>query len=371
MRTTFRYIFPLLLLAASGCQETIDIELEDQEPLLVLNAQLATDRTEHAVYLSLSTVSDVTAVLGATVEASINGGAAIKAVESTETVQEWSARNYMAYVFSARLAPGDKVRLSARKGERQAYAEVTMPPRVNMASADTSRVFQRSYDTYTEEEFQFKVDLQDPAGDNFYRFHGVLRSDMVFNLKEGDPYIQHIDINLPLDTSNDPVISEGLTTGNDSDLSFFNVDNVYAVFSDELFRDSRRTFRFSISPYYLQTNIWYYMGDSLDWDNVTDMNNTNRRLGVMLYTMDYLSYRYLKSLNNMETFGYEQQILIEPTTLPSNVEGGTGFVGAYTASEVIWYDLPDILSTNDPEYEEDEPDPAEEGSENEAYGFED
>ena len=367
MRKTFLYILPLLLLAAAGCEETIDIELEDQEPLLVLNAQLSSDRMQHTVFLSMSTVSMVASVKGATVEVSVNGGAAIKAVETATQTEDGYVRNYTAYAFSAPLAPGDKVRISATKGERQAHTEITMPPRVNLASVDTSRVFQRSYDTYTEEQFQFKVDFQDPAGENFYRFHCVLESDMVFNLKEGEPIVQHIYANLPLDTSNDPVISEGLTTGNDSDLSFFNVDNVYAVFSDELFSENRRTFRFSISPYQLQSNIWFYASDDLDWENVESMNNIHRRLGIILYTMDYLSFRYLKSLNNMETFGYEQQILIEPTTLPSNVDGGTGFVGAYTASDVIWFDLQDVYSTNDPEYTDD---PSQEGSDNESYTFE-
>ena len=364
MRISRYFYLPLLLLAAWGCEETIDIELEDQEPLLVINAQLSSDVTEHTVYLSLSSVSNVSAVKGATVEVSINGGAPITAVESEEDTDEWNKRYYRAYVFDAALTPGDKVRISARSKERSAWAEVTLAPRVNILQVDTSSVQIRSYDTYTESDFQFKADIQDPEGDNFYRFHAVVESDMVFNVKEGEPKTQHVVFNLNLDTSNDPVISEGLSTGADNDLAFFSVDNAYAVFSDELFRNTRRTFRFTTSPYALQQAIWYWEPD-MDWDNITTIVSVNRRVGVMLYTMDYTSYRYLKSLNNMETFGYEQQILIEPTTLPSNVEGGTGFVGAYTASEVVWFDLPEaVVSTNDPQNTGDEED-------NEDYQYQD
>ncbi len=371
MRTSFRHILPLLLLVAAGCEETIDIEIEDQEPLLVLNAQLSSDRTQHTVFLSLSTVSNVTAVKGADVKVSINGAAPVKAVEQAEKTDEWNYRSYTGYLFEAELHPGDKVQLTASKDSRSASCEVTLPPRINLMSADTSRVQVRTYENYTEESFQLKVDFQDPEEENYYRFSCVLESDVITTMKGGETFLHPQHRTLRLDTSNDPVISEGLSTGSDNALSFFKVDNSYAVFSDELFRGSRRTFRFSISPYALEDLIFPAVSaddPDWDWDQVSLIRSTHRRLGVMLYSLDYVTYRYLKSLNNMETFGYEQQILIEPTTLPSNVEGGTGFVGAYTASEIIWFDLPDILTPID--QEEEEPGQPE-GTENEGYTYED
>ena len=52
-----------------------------------------------------------------------------------------------------------------------------------------------------------------------------------------------------------------------------------------------------------------------------------------LRSLDFAQYHYLKALNNLETFGTEMNFLVEPTTLPCNVEGGLGFVGIETITE--------------------------------------
>ena len=53
-----------------------------------------------------------------------------------------------------------------------------------------------------------------------------------------------------------------------------------------------------------------------------------------LRSLDFTQYHYLKALNNLETFGTEVSFLVEPTTLPTNVEGGIGFVGIETVTEM-------------------------------------
>ena len=55
-----------------------------------------------------------------------------------------------------------------------------------------------------------------------------------------------------------------------------------------------------------------------------------------LRSLDFAQYHYLKALNNLETFGTEMSFLVEPTTLPSNVEGGLGFVGIETVTEFCY-----------------------------------
>ena len=71
------------------------------------------------------------------------------------------------------------------------------------------------------------------------------------------------------------------------------------------------------------------------WSILTKMPvRLHRTCHFRLRTLDFTQYHYLKALNNLETFGTEVNFLVEPTTLPSNVEGGLGFVGIETITEM-------------------------------------
>ena len=62
----------------------------------------------------------------------------------------------------------------------------------------------------------------------------------------------------------------------------------------------------------------------------------------------------LTALNNLENFGYEAQIIVEPTTIPSNVNGGLGMVAVQARTEAAAIELPPQVFTffNDEEYYE-------------------
>jgi hypothetical protein len=86
------------------------------------------------------------------------------------------------------------------------------------------------------------------------------------------------------------------------------------------------------------------MKDEIDWDLLASLPRKMHRIStVQLRSLDFSQYRYLKALENLDTFGTEMSFLVEPTTLPSNVEGGLGFVGLETVTEVPFYEITRIL----------------------------
>jgi hypothetical protein len=52
-------------------------------------------------------------------------------------------------------------------------------------------------------------------------------------------------------------------------------------------------------------------------------------------------YNYLNALNNLENFGYTSQVIVEPTTLPTNVNGGLGFVAVRSRTEAAPIVMPE------------------------------
>ena len=51
-----------------------------------------------------------------------------------------------------------------------------------------------------------------------------------------------------------------------------------------------------------------------------------------LLTIDAKEYAYLKAINDFNTYGYDSSFIIEPTSLPTNVAGGIGFINIAAAS---------------------------------------
>ena len=160
-----------ILLAAAlllpSCLNKIDMEFEDTDVKIVLNAQLSSADELHRIYLNSSTVSDVYPLRGASVRVYVNGTKAADA-EEMEGESWWPTH----YQFQAKLNPGDEVRVEASKNGETASASMKVPHSVQMAAVDTSRLMIRSYDD-SEEYFLFKIALQDPEGPNYYRLHCV------------------------------------------------------------------------------------------------------------------------------------------------------------------------------------------------------
>ena len=337
-------IIPILMLSflAAGCYEEVLIPTEDKDPVLVMNAQMNNLEEIHEVNLSVSRLSKVEPLPGATVKIYVNGTFVAQAEEMVEE-DPW---NRTKYAFEATFHPGDEVRVEAVKGAFNATATAKVPAPAYVESIDTSSV-RMAYLDFTSDYVQLKVRFKDLPGNTWYGVDHVLHDVWEYLDEEGNTspeYTAVSDGRGGIETGFDPVISEGAAKTNGSDLAaLLSAENYYNCFADTPFADQDCTLRvlmYHWSFYLAQERYGIYVPEWMNnnpdaWSILTAMPVRIHRTCIFrLRTLDFSQYHYLKALNNLETFGTEVNFLVEPTTLPSNVEGGLGFVGIETITEV-------------------------------------
>ena len=338
-----RKIIPILMLSflAAGCYEEILIPTEDKEPVLVMNAQMNNLEEVHSVNLSLSRLSQVDPLPGATVKVYINDTFVAEAVELVEE-NPW---NRTAYAFEAEFHPGDEVRIEAAKGAFSATstAVVPHPAHPNWIKINTA---QKTYMDEAEDYYQLKVHFQDLPGDTWYGVDHYVDDYWEYLDEEGNTppgYTAHSSFTGGLETDYDPVICEGAAMPAGDDLmDLLSVGNYYNCFSDAPIADRECTLTIMVYAGYVDVpeyRFGIYIPRILEDDDdayeklIAMPARLTREAYFRLRTMDFTQYHYLKALNNLETFGTDVSFLVEPTTLPSNVEGGLGFVGIETITE--------------------------------------
>ena len=336
-------IIPILMLSflAVGCYEEILIPTEDKDPVLVMNAQMNNLESTHYIHISRSLLSKVEKFPGATVKVYINDAFVAQAVE----LDLESAWNSTVYSFDAEFHPGDEVRIEAVKDAFSATSTVVVPAEVNV---DGIKVYtaQKTYMDNVTDYYQLKVHFKDIPGETWYG--ADQRIDEVWEYLDEDGntppgYTAHTGFTGGLETDYDPVISEGAAMpSGDGLLDFLYAGNYYNCFSDGPIADQECTLTVMVYAGYSDVPEYRYgtcipdmLADEDDaYEKLIQMPVRVSRTGYFrLRTMDFAQYHYLKALNNLETFGTEVSFLVEPTTLPSNVEGGLGFVGIETITE--------------------------------------
>ena len=319
-----RKIITILLLAclAAGCYKEIRIPTEDKDPVLVMNAQMDNLEETHVVNLSRSLLSKVEPFPGARVSVYVNG---TLAAEAMEMVEEY-AWNRTAYAFKATFKPGDEVRIEATKDAFNASAT--------------------TYLDDTSDYLQLKVRFKDLPGDSWYGVDHRVSDLWEYLDEEGNVIPEYTAVSNSfgsIETGYDPVISEGSGKTSGSDFAaLLSVENTYNCFSDSPIAGKECTLRVMAYPWNVYLNDFRYgllvpeaMQDDPDpWSILVKLPvRVRRECFFRLRSLDFAQYHYLKALNNLETFGTEMNFLVEPTTLPCNVEGGLGFVGIETITE--------------------------------------
>lgn len=336
------YLLLLSFLAVS-CYEEIVLPVGDDEPRAVMNAQFNTMETSHTVFLSVTRKSKVEALPGADVRVFVNGTLVATAEEKPASYQK---QKETLYSFDATFQPGDEVQVEARKDAFSMFASVTVPQPVTASAIDTSTV-RMTYMGETETYLQVKTDFQDIPGSSFYRVTGRYLDDFQFLDEAENPipgYAGTEESYLWIETGFDPVISEGAGKTGGTDLAALLADEYsYHCFSDIPFSGEECTIRPLVNPsFYLRDYL--YVGYTLpeealneDYPDVYELSlKVRRRAFIQLRSLDFSQYHYLKGLENLDAFGTDLTFLVEPTTLPSNVEGGLGFVGMETVTEVLF-----------------------------------
>ena len=339
-----RKFLPILMLSflAAGCYEEILIPTEDKDPVLIMNAQMDNLEEVHVVHLSRSLLSKVEPFHGATVKVYVNGAFVAQAVE-TDDENAW---NSTPYVFEAVFHPGDEVRVEAARDAFNAASTVIVPPAVYVESVDTSSVRMTYMDSSTD-FVQLKVRFKDIPGNTWYGVDHRFEDVWEYLDEEGNTspeFTARSSYRSTLDTGYDPVISEGSGKTTGSDLgALLSVENYYHCFADTPIADQECTLRVMVYTWSFYLDSFRYgtlIPDGMEedpdaWSILLAMPaRVHRTCYFRLRSLDFSQYHYLKALNNLETFGTEVNFLVEPTTLPSNVEGGLGFVGIETVTEL-------------------------------------
>lgn len=353
----------------SSCENEIPYSLADRKPMLIMNALLDAEKTENLVYLHLSEGDHIGSIKEATLSLYINDVPAesprpitpreyyahIKG-QLNEDAYEALLKNmgFMLFRLTTALRPGDNIRLeaTAEDGQYQVSSNVTVPKPLQSLQVDTCTALIRLWGSMRHYR-QYRITLQDlPNEKNYYRLEIVNNKDyhcttLTARTDENGDYIMDEDYNFIYDSKDtvvnyqfnelinreDVILTDGHITSSDDDENamFPVIENKYNIFTDSRFSNSSATLKV-YTPLYDDT-----------YDNPGDLTYTRctmkHTIIVRLLSLPEIYHRYLKALNCMDDDDYDEAIM-EPISLPGNVEGGLGFVGV--TSEIRYtIEMPD------------------------------
>jgi len=364
MKTRFSPLHLIIYISITffytSCENEIPYTPANSEPQLIMNALLDAGEPENYVYLSLSGIHGISHVKEATVNLYINGQLAEKAEElpplkpigSLDMVYNPDAplnnlpeiAKRKKFRISTGLTPGNNIRLEAiaENGQYHATADLTVPHPVNPIQVDTCLAKLRVWNGWAVYR-QFKISMQDRTGEkNYYRL------DIRHDIKTYGLYDSRIDTIIhtretDLVNREDIILTDGnLSSTDDDEDDFFGsyIENKYNIFTDGRFQNGTCTLKV-----YTQLYKNYDPG-------LYHITRRSKKVTVRLLSISEAEFRYLKALNLLESDNYEEA-LMEPVMIPTNVQGGLGFVGISSETRITMQ-LPDeIINEEDfPPYTE-------------------
>lgn len=353
----------------TACENEIPYNLAEQDPLLIMNALIDTEKAENLVYLHLSKGDHIGRIEEATLTLYVND----KPVESPQSVSpeeyygylegQLDDRAYEALLKSMRFKmfrlttafrPRDEIRLeaTAEGGLYRVSAKVSVPQPLQSLQVDTCTALIRQWGSMRHYR-QYRITLEDrPNEKNYYRLEVVNNKDFHCTTRriredENGDYITDENGDFIYDTKDtivnyrytelinreDVILSDGHVTSSDDDENamFPVIDNKYNIFTDSRFTNSSATLKV-YTPLYDDN---YDILNNLTYTRCT----LKHTITVHLLSLTESYHRYLKALNCMDDDDYDGA-LMEPISLPNNVEGGLGFVGVSSEIQYV-IEMPD------------------------------
>lgn len=321
----------------AACEHDIDIRTDREQPQLSLHGYLSADSAVNHLVVGMTGVSQATIVHQAHVEVYVNGEFREKCKADGDTRR---------YLITTPFRPGDRVRIevATTDGNHHAYVEETVPQPVGGIKGVKAQLVEEhkflseyGYADETADAFELRLTFADNRGTtDFYRLAAPLVGAMREHRYVGPDgeYMEDIDsVTVPVtfDCTQDPILMEGNTIKPSSDLDMPTVGNVinrYGVFTDKLFRDNEASL-----CVYLPLTFKRSLDVMYDYGTIFTLLEGTATVAIESITES--EYYYLKALNTSESETYEDNHdLAGPIRLPSNVHGGTGFVG-FRASKSI------------------------------------
>lgn len=287
-------ILIFILLIVLSCEKKIPIDMEQQDPKIVINALFDNTKKFSAMISSSAMIDDEFgphAIANAIVEL----------YENETFVDTLTYTGEGIYQFNDTLKPGNTYRLNVTCDLGSASAIATMPEAVPIISVDSIVKAQIVNDVWGEtwEALMVYYTFQDQPGNQYYSLKFIARSQYESLGYSDFGNLFYYEYNYRTSSG---VFNE---TGS--------VDLYeYLRFSDGLFDQELKTYKFGIQyePYDIQS---YIENDYL--------------FTMRFYTLSESFYTYLQTLEVY--YNADEDIFAEIINLYSNVEGGLGiFAGA-------------------------------------------
>lgn len=278
------YLFPIAILFAS-CEDffstTIDLELPEHKPLLVVNAVVDPVVNQKDIYVTHSidplSSEDFEYIADATVKLK-EGGVVI------DSLSYFEALDFYVSHYPMELAKVYQLEVS-HPNYPTATAEVLIPTPVAIAEVVLGDIEEYS------RALQFSI--QDPLEDNYY----LLQLSVVSDEYSGGIWFESVDPSFD---------GKGLMTDE--------FDGRKVLFNDQLFNGTNKTF-------------------SLTYDYWEEIDSVK----VRLYTVSESYYKYHESrrLQNRGENGPSSILGAEPVVVYNNVQNGFGVFAARTKDEFV------------------------------------
>lgn len=339
---------PLILVIFCSCTNRLDYQSDQPRQIVILNAQLRTDETQHAVWVFLGGLDHVFTPKDLRLECFVNG------VPTGPVIQRDTSYDASPYYFEAVIRPGDEVRLEATVANLHASATVTAPQPAILAAVDTMSVTEYPYGSryygITGTALRCQLHLQDKPGEaNWYRLC------LDYDAEQQDRFPDHPDADRTLHVhqyasflfDKDPVLNDGYPTfeeirSRESVVNTaFSIYNQFCSFRDISFADGQTLTTLYVPSYQLRAYS-YSPGFTPDGQVILPVRTIRHpRLKIRFLTLSQEEYTYLAALNRGQDLGYDWFFLTEPLIFPSNVEGGLGLVTVASASDIT-LEFPDF-----------------------------
>jgi len=329
MNIIMKYISLFILLTAFfliSCEKEIDFKGKEEAPRMVLNAIINPDSCIK-VFLSESQF-----FLSTNIEYKGINDAKVYVWRNGKMIEELIFDGKMTYTGSFIPSIGDKIKITAEHPDYPSVVseEVVIPTPIQIISIDTVdfKCYATKYSgLYTGDDVGDYYPNYEITEDSVYRVVTSSKVRIIFNDPEKikNYYRVFVGINDKYDGEND---SYNRVFCYSTDLVFSNsmmgLENTcwYNEFDDLLF--DGETYTLTIGFYqersYNRSDEYYYR----------DRIPNEREITVRLESLCESNYKYYSSLSLSGYVG--DGVFSEPVQIYSNIKGGMGIVGAYSAS---------------------------------------
>jgi hypothetical protein len=322
-----------------SCEKEIEFKGGEVKPMMVVNGLVTPDSTIK-IHLSkskffLSNKEGIELIPNADIDIYING----------EVKGKMQYKEFGIYTSSVQPNINDIVKLViAKMGNIEGVqAEVVVPKQSVILSVDTAS------QTTQDEIYEFNGEDYVPSGkydytkaltvtltiadppvvENFYRLNARIRS--LLHFPDTTIVWEEYEYFYP----------EGSDNPNKGPLGFiedFNMAKKHYTFTDEFYDGKKIILKFETTMYSWSDDI--YPGNDEDGGGNSQPggpDSRSRQLIVNLQSISKEMYLYFKTKESAENVF--ETFFTEPVQIYSNIENGTGVLGAYTSHEII-IDLP-------------------------------